>query len=838
MFFNYLCSLDRKFHKMKVSYSWIKDYVNCDLTAEEAANKLTFAGLEVEEVEKAEAVKGGLKGVVVGEVIFCEKHPDSDHLSITKVNVGTDEPLNIVCGAPNVAKGQKVPVATIGTTLYFCDPPLTIKKGKLRGQVSEGMICAEDELGIGSSHAGIMVLDANAVPGTPMKDYLHLKDEYILEIGLTANRSDAMGHIGVARDLCALLSVDNYNRGNREFVPLNIPDVSAFRVDNHNLPISVTIDGTKACYRYAGVSISGVTIAESPEWMKEKLMSIGLKPINNIVDISNFVLFETGHPLHTFDADKIKGSNIIVKKLPQGSKLTTLDGIERTLSGEDLVICNSEDGMALAGVFGGIESGISENTKNIFIESAVFDPPTIRKTAKRQGLSTDASFRYERGVSPEVTVFALKRAALLIRELAGGTVSSDIVDIYPSPISRKRVDMKFSRINSLIGKKIDHDEIVFILKAMGMDILSVDDENLSVAVPSDKYDVTREADVIEEVLRIYGYNNVETDDYQHFTINHSHIVNKGKLMNLASGFLCANGYREIMNNSLCSQSLTSLVPEFNEENDIKLLNPLSKELNILRRDLVFGGLQTIAYNINRKAKDLKLFEFGNIYKFLPDVDPSLDVKKRYIEHFHLSILTTGDEILESWYLKKRKASFFDLKAIVMRMLNSVGIDTDNHKEEVTEDIFGETLIIKVNKKEIAKITVIPDNVLKYFDIQQPVYYADILWENIMLLNTSKQTIFAPVPKYPEVRRDLALLVDSEVKFADIVNIAKTRGSNLIREISLFDVFDGEKLGINKKSYAVSFIIRDNDKTLTDTQIEKIMGQLIKVFAENLNAIIR
>lgn len=823
---------------MKISYSWLKDYVQTNWSAEEVADKLTFSGLEVEGLDKTETVPGGLEGVVVGEVIKCENHPNSDHLHITEVNIGEDEPLQIVCGAPNVAKGQKVPVATIGTVLYFTDPPLKIKKGKLRGEVSQGMICAEDELCIGTSHDGIMVLDENAKVGTPLKEYLNITDEYVLDIGLTANRSDGMGHIGVARDIVALQSLENYRNGKKEFEKVIIPDVSSFKVDNNNLPIDIKIEDPKACLRYAGVSITGVKVGESPKWLKERLMSIGLKPINNIVDISNFVLFETGHPLHTFDADKIKGNKVIIKKLPKGSKLVTLDDVERELTGEDLIICNESEGMVIAGVLGGTESGISNDTVNVFIESAVFDPTTIRKTAKRFNLQTDASFRYERGVNPEMTIYALKRAALLIKEIAGGEISSEIVDVYPNKIERKQITVSFDRLNKLIGKVIEPEMVLFILQSMDMDIVEQNDEEFVVAVPGDKYDVTREADIIEEVLRIYGYNNVEDSDIHIFRIDKDRGTDTQKLKDKISNFLTSNGFNEIMNNSLTSNKLTKLVPSFDEANNVKVINSLSKELDVLRRDLIFGGLQTISYNINRKNKDLKLYEFGKIYSANSDTTDSDNVRKRFTEETHLSILLTGTYNNESWYTKSEKVTFFDLKSIVLRLLIDAGLDFSKKTEDVVEDIFGQTLIIKLNRKEVAKLSVIPANMLKHFDINQDVYYADILWENVTTLAKNKKVEFTPVPKFPEVRRDLALLVDKSVTFEDIVALTKQRGGSLIQEINLFDVYEGKNLEKNKKSYAVSFILRDDNKTLTDDKIDKVMDNLIKQFTKNLGATLR
>ena len=823
---------------MKVSYSWLKDYVDCNLSAEEVSDKLTFCGLEVETLEKEELVKGGLKGVVVGEVLTCEAHPNSDHLHVTKVNIGGDTPLDIVCGAPNVAAGQKVAVATIGTTLFFGEKPITIKKGKLRGCVSEGMICAEDELCLGTSHDGIMVLDPSAVPGTPLKEFLGHNDEYGFEIGLTANRSDATGHIGVTRDLCALLSLDNYNAGKKEFVKLKMPDVSGFKADNHDLNVKITVEDSQACLRYAGVSVSGVTVAESPEWLKKRLMSIGLKPINNVVDISNFVLFETGHPLHTFDADKIGGKHIIVKKLPQDTVLRTLDGVDRKLSSEDLIICDENEGMVIAGVFGGEKSGISENTTNVFIEAAVFDPPTIRKTAKRHGLQTDASFRYERGVDPEMTIFALKRAALLIKEIAGGKISSEITDVYPNPIPRKQVTLLYDRVNRLIGKEIPKEEIIFILQSMDFDIVSHDNDQLVVGVPTAKYDVYREADVIEEVLRIYGYNNIEIGREQNFTFGNTPKPDPEKVGEIAGDFLCDNGYMQIMNNSLCAEELSKLVPAFAPENNVRVLNPLSKELNIMRRSLIFGGLQSIIHNINRKVKGLKFFEFGNVYSYHPEFADSKNVDKKYEEVQHLAIFATGNYVNESWYAPKRDATFFDIKSDTLRLLHRIGIDMKRENEEEIDGIFGKTLLIRIDKTEVAQICEVPQNLLDYYDIKQNVFFSDILWANALKLKGRNKISFSPLPKFNDTRRDLAIVVDKKVKYSDIVNITRQKGGTTIKSMNLFDVYEGITVGVGKKSYAIAYFLRNDDKTLTDEQIEKTMTQLINLYGKEFGATIR
>ena len=821
---------------MKISYSWLKDYVDIDLSAEETADKLTFCGLEVESVEKEELVKGGLEGVVVGEVVFCENHPDSDHLHITKVDVGGTEPLDIVCGAPNVAKGQKVPVATIGTTLYFGDKPITIKRSKLRGCVSEGMICAEDELSLGTSHDGIMVLDDDAIPGTPLKKYLGIEDEYVFEIGLTANRSDATGHIGVARDLAALLSLDNYDNNIKKFVPVKLPNIAHFKPDNTDNVIKVTVED-KACVRYAGVTVSGITVGDSPEWLKKRLLSIGIKPINNIVDISNFVLFETGHPLHTFDADKIKGKHVIVKKLTQNTEFVTLDNVTRKLSGNDLMICNEEEGMCMAGVYGGINSGITNQTKNIFIESAVFDTTTIRKTSKYHGLQTDASFRYERGVDPEMTIFALKRAALMIRELAGGTISSDIVDIYPEKVERKQVTVNFNRVNKLIGKEIPKEEMAFILQSMDFDILQSDDENLVVAVPTAKYDVYREADVVEEILRIYGYNNVEIDRVQNYTFGHAEPLDAQKIQNNAIDFLRNNEYMQIMTNSLCSDELSSLVAEYKPEDNVTLMNPLSKELNIMRRSLLFGGLQVIAYNINRKNKNLKLFEFGNTYSRNNHTD-SERVDKRYIEENNLSMLVTGLCSDDSWYAPSRNCTFFDLKHDVVQLLGRLGLKMQHHKEEEVDGIFGKTLSLRMDKIEMAQLCSVPQHILKYHDIKQQVFFANINWNNLLKFKDLGKTTFSNIPKTIDIRRDLALVLNKDVKYNDIVKLTKSKGNKIIREMSLFDVYEGEKIEADKKSYAIAFTLRDDEKTLTDDQIDKIMEHLITLYNKELGATIR
>jgi phenylalanyl-tRNA synthetase beta chain len=821
---------------MKISYNWLKSYINIDITAERAAELLTACGLEVESIEKTETVKGGLEGIVIGEVKTCIKHPDADKLSITTVDIGAEELLHIVCGAPNVSAGQKVTVATIGTILYNGDESFTIKKSKIRGEVSEGMICAEDELGLGNSHAGIMVLNPDAKIGLAAREYFGIEDDYTFEIGLTPNRSDATSHIGVARDLVAV--INNLN-DTAEKITLSYPDVSDFSVDNHDFPVEIIVEDHMACPRYTGITLSGIEVKESPDWLKKRLLSIGLRPINNIVDITNFILFETGQPLHAFDADKIKGKKVIVKKLAKDSLFLTLDGIERKLSGEDLMICNSEEGMCIAGVFGGAKSGVTDATTTIFLESAYFDATTIRKTSKFHGLKTDASFRYERGTDPNITVYALKRAVLLMKEIAGGKISSEIVDNYPEAKERKQVEVTYKNINRLIGKEIDKLKVKNILTALEIEISEENEEGLSLLIPTNKVDVLREADVIEEILRIYGYNNIEINSELHSSISYLTKPDKEKIQNTIADYLSNNGFIEIMNNSLSSSDYVSKMEEINPLSNVKILNPLSKELDVMRQSLLFGGLESISYNINRKTADLKLYEFGNIYSYNAAIDKTAKVIKRFSEEKHLAIFVSGRKSPESWSITSGTVDFFSLKAFVENILKRLRINIDKLAiSKISNSVFTEGLTYVANGKTLLTLGNLQNKILTSFGIKQTVFYADINWDLIAKLIPNQEITYAEVARFPEVRRDLALLINKEISFAEIVKLAYQTEKNLLQKVNLFDVYEGNKLEAGKKSYAVSFILLDKDKTLNDKQIEGIMNRLIKVYTEKLGAIIR
>ncbi len=821
---------------MKISYNWLKSYINTELSPVKAGELLTGCGLEVEGIEKTESVKGGLQGVVIGEVKTCVKHPDADKLSITTVDVGAEELLHIVCGAPNVAAGQKVPVATIGTVIYSGDESFTIKKSKIRGELSEGMICAEDELGLGHSHAGIMVLDSNAVVGTPARDYFGIEDDFTFEIGLTPNRSDATSHIGVARDLMA---VYNNIEGNSEKMKLNYPDVSAFKTDNHNLHIDIEIEDLSACPRYTGITLSGIKVKDSPDWLKKKLLSIGLRPINNIVDITNYVLFECGQPLHAFDADKITGKKVIVKKLAKDTAFVTLDGTERKLSGEDLMICNTAEGMCIAGVFGGSKSGVTADTKNIFLESAYFDPTTIRKTSKFHGLKTDASFRYERGCDPNITVYALKRAIMLMKEIAGGEVSSDIIDVYPNIINKKTVEVTYHNINRLIGKTIEKQKVKSILTSLEIEISNETEEGLNLLIPTNKVDVCREADVIEEILRVYGYNNIELSSELHSSISYLQKPDKEKIQNTIADYLTANSFVEIMNNSLTSSDYVAKLEDLNPAANVTILNPLSKELDVMRQSLLFGGLESISYNINRKSTDLKLYEFGKIYTYNAEADNAAKVTKRFAEEKHLAIFLSGRKMPESWSTANTTSDFFSLKVYVENIFKRLRISTDKMQiSKTANSVFSEALTYVANGKTLLSVGSLQNKLLLSFGIKQPVFYADFNWDLMIKLIPTKEINYTEVTKFPEVRRDLALLINKEVTFAEIVKLAYQTEKNILQKVNLFDVYEGDKLEAGKKSYAVSFILQDKEKTLNDKQIEGIMNKLIKVYTEKLQAIIR
>jgi len=818
---------------MKISYNWIKDYFKTDLEPEKIAGILTGIGLEIEGMEEWVSLKGGLKGVVIGEVLTCKKHPDADKLSVTTVNIGGEQSLQIVCGAPNVAAGQKVPIATVGTMVYKGEESFEIKKSKIRGELSEGMICAEDELGLGTDHEGIMVLDANAVPGSPASSYFKIEKDFIFEIGLTPNRIDSGSHFGVARDLAAYL---NLNNGSAEKAALH--SVSGFKPDNNSNVYEVIIENETDCPRYSGITISGVTIGESPDWLKNRLRAIGLNPINNVVDITNFVQNESGQPLHAFDADQVDGKKVIIKNLPEKTKFVTLDAVERTLSGKDLMICNTNEGMCIAGVFGGIKSGVTGNTKNIFLESAYFNPVSIRKTSKRHGLKTDASFRFERGADPEITTWALKRAAMLITEIAGGKISSDIADIYPVPVKRALINVSFNNVNRLIGKHIDKETVKKILGLLDIEIKSENGDILSLEIPTYRVDVKKEADVIEEILRIYGYNNVETSNHVNSTLSYLQKPNKEKIVNTISDMLSSNGFAEIMCNSLNPAAWYEQSSDFSKENLVTLANPLSSDLNAMRQSLLYGGLSSVSWNINRQNLDLKLYEFGNCY-FINRTGESVPDVKNYTEKASLDLFITGSVNRTGWNSKTNPTDFFSIKSYVEMILSRLGIKPENLATgESDRKYYAESLTYIANNKVVAEAGRISKSYLQKFDIGQDVYYAHIDWDLVLRLIKNNSISYKELPKYPSVRRDLALLLDSSVKFRQIRDIAFRTEKNILHDVNLFDVYENDSLGQNKKSYAVSFILRDDLKTMTDKNIDKVMSNLIRAYETELNAQIR
>ena len=833
---------------MKISLNWLKDYVNLELDPENIADLLTGCGLEVESLERFQSVKGGLEGVFIGEIITCVKHPNSDHLSLTTVDIGTDELLHIVCGAPNVATGQKVAVAVVGSTLFFNNQEVQIQKTNIRGEVSEGMICAEDELGFGSSHEGIMVLDPSAKPGMPAKKYFKVYEDVIFEIGLTPNRADALSHFGIARDLVAVLkTLARRNLSGISNISLKRPDVSSFKPDNNKRSIAVVIEDSEACPRYSGLTMTGVTVRQSPQWLRNKLHAIGLRPINNIVDITNFLLHESGQPLHAFDADQIKGDKVIIKKLAKGTKFITLDEIERELTENDLMICNAEEPMVIAGVFGGIHSGVKEETKNIFLESACFDARSIRRTSKYHGLQTDASFRFERGTDINITVYALKRAALLIKEIAGGEISSDIVDVYPNPIPAKSVELSFAHLDRLTGNTIDREMVKIILTSLGLDILTESKTGLTLCVPSFKVDITREADVIEEVLRIYGYNNIEFSDEVHSSVSYSKKPDREKLQNLVSDFLSSNGFYEIINNSLTKSSYYEGNNEFKPEENVHIFNPLSHDLDVLRQTLLYNGLETITYNQNRKVSDVKLFEFGTIYRKSSPVEWYAGIKnesnenslEQYKEEKHLALFMSGRAWEENWNSDDRKVDFYDMKGTINSILMKTGLNASKIViDKISTGTITECLVYRLNDNDLVISGSLSKAVLKKFDCRQDVMYADFNWDVLISSLPVKELEYRELPKFPEVRRDIALLIDRSVSWSKIEKLAFETEKRLLKRVGLFDVFEGEKIKSGKKSYAVSFILQDEQKTLTDAEIEKVIKKLIRVFEEKLHAQIR
>ncbi len=817
---------------MKISYNWLKQYINTDLPAETVATMLTDCGLEVEGIERNETIKGGLKGVVVGEVKTKEKHPDADRLSITTVDVGTGTLLNIVCGAPNVEAGQKVIVATIGAMLYpTTGEPFEIKKSKIRGAASEGMICAEDEIGLGSSHAGILILEEDAKIGMPASEYFKIEEDYVFEIGLTPNRADAASHIGVARDLVAIIAI-RHQDCERSYPELTLPSVNSFEVEMTSSEFEVIVEDHTACPRYSGVMMSNIKVGESPEWLKNKLKAIGLRPINNIVDATNYVLHETGQPLHAFDADKITGNKIIIKKLPNKTKFVTLDGIERELSSEDLMICNAETPMCIAGVYGGAESGVTEHTTKIFLESAYFNSTSIRKSSKRHGLKTDASFRFERGTDPNITVYALKRVALLIKEISGGEVSSEIVDIYPTRFPHHKVPFSFLKCEQMIGKQIELELIKKIILSLGIEIEHEGHDALLLAVPPFKVDVTREQDVIEEVLRIYGYNNIDIPTSVRSSLSYSEKPDKEKTQHVVAETLTNNGFSEMMCLSLTKGEYTQKSTSINDEQNVNIMNPLSSDLNVMRQTLLFGGLETIAYNLNRKNTDLKLYEFGKTYMAIKGEDST-----KYIETKNLSLFLTGKKQDENWNSKNEVLNFYSLKGFVNAVLNRIGLK-DIKTSELNNGLFSYGLSYSTNKKNIVEFGSLSKAILKMMDIKQEVFYANFNWDLILNQLNDSTIRYKEASRFPEVRRDLALLVDKTIKFEQLEQLAYQAEKNILKTVSLFDVYQGDKLPPDKKSYAMSFVLQDETTTLTDKQIEKVMDKLLKTFKEKTGAEIR
>jgi phenylalanyl-tRNA synthetase beta chain len=809
---------------MRISYNWIKQFIKTDLKSEEIADILTDLGLEVEGVDAFESLKGGLQGVVIGHVLTCEKHPDADKLKITTVDLGDgNAPVQIVCGAPNVAAGQKVPVATIGTKLFDKEGnAFEIKKGKIRGQESHGMICAEDELGLGESHDGIMILDAALQPGTPAAKVFDIETDEVFEIGLTPNRADAMSHMGVARDLRAGL----LQRGTSfEFIT---PSASNFNVDKRTLKIDVTVADSKLVPRYCGVTISEITVKPSPSWLQNKLKAIGLTPKNNVVDVTNYVLHELGQPLHAFDAAHIEGNKINVSTVAAGTKFVTLDDVERTLHEEDVMICDANGPLCIAGVFGGKTSGVSETTTAIFLESAYFNPVSVRKTAKRHGLNTDASFRFERGIDPNITEYALKRAALLIQEVAGGEITSDLIDVYPKKIDDFSVFINYQKVNSIIGEEIKPETIKKIIASLDIKISSISDTGLGLIIPAYRVDVTREIDVIEEILRVYGYNNIQIPGKLNATVANAARTEEFNIQNHTASQLCALGFNEMMANSLTTPDYVALSEQLEAAHNVVMLNPLSNDLSAMRQSLLFSALEAVAFNCNRRRTDLKFFEFGKSYH---------NTTEGYLEEKHLTLTLSGNKNNESWLNAQEKSDFFLLKGYVMAVISRLGLDQKVTSLPFTNDVFSEGMALAIGKEVIVEFGVVKKLIIKHFDIKQEVLYTDFNWGKMQkyISNTIKYT---DIPKYPEVRRDFALLVDENVQFKQIYTLAKQTEKSFLKEVNLFDVYQGANLPEGKKSYAVSFILQDDSKTLTDTQIDKIMSKLQGNFESQLGASLR
>ena len=820
---------------MEISYKWLKEYVDFDLTPQETADVLTSCGLEVDSLEEVQTIKGGLKGLYVGKVLTCEMHPNSDHLHITTVDLGKGEPQQIVCGAPNVAAGQKVIVADLGCVLYDGDKEFVIKKSKLRGVESNGMICAEDEIGVGTSHDGIIVLPEDALVGQPAAEYYHLESDWVIEIDITANRSDALSHWGVARDLYAWLKRNGYNTS------LHRPDCSEFTVDNTNLPIDVEIENTEACKRYACVSITGCEVKESPEWLQDKLKVIGLRPINNIVDITNYVMMAYGQPMHCFDADMVKGNKIVVRTQPEGTKFVTLDGEEHTLGEHDLSICNAKEPMCIAGIFGGKGSGTYDTTTNVVLESAYFHPTWIRKSARRHGLSTDASYRFERGIDPNGIIYALKQAAILCKQLAGGKVSMEIKDVYPTPIADARVQLDYEYVDRLIGKKIGNDMIRSIVESLEMKVVSETDTGLELDVPAYRVDVQRPCDVVEDILRIYGYNNVEIPTQLKSSLTILGDEDKAyHHQNVISEQLVGCGFREILNNSLTKTAYYTELNHYTEDTTVKVMNPLSSDLGVMRQTLLFGGLESVCRNVNHKMPNLRFFEFGNCYHFSPEKNNDEDPIKAYTEEMHLGMWLTGKRVEGSWAHADEQSTFYELKAYVMNIFTRLGVNPGIVVAEKSDNnVFGKALALKARSgKLLCEMGTVSHKLLKKMDIDQDVFYADINWNNIMRAIKKNETLYHDISKFPSVSRDLALLIDKSVEFEQIEQIARQTEKKLLKSVELFDVYEGKNLPEGKKSYAVNFILQDETKTLNDKQIEAIMTKLINNLKQKLGAELR
>jgi len=808
---------------MKISYNWLKQFIKIDWSAEKTSELLTDLGLEVEGIDVFQSIKGALKGIVVGHVLTCEQHPNADRLKITTIDVGEKLPLNIVCGAPNVAKGQKVAVAKIGTTLYNNEGEVwTIKKGKIRGEESHGMLCAEDEIGLGKSHDGIMILEAALEIGTALADHYNFEDDLVYEIGLTPNRSDAMSHYGVARDLMAGLSQHGIN------TKLISPSVSGFHIDNRGLKIDINVDDKIKAPRYCGLTISNIVVKDSPQWLQNRLKSIGLSPINNIVDTTNYVLHDLGQPLHAFDADKITGKKINIKTVKSGTKFITLDGVERSLHEEDLMICDQDKPLCIAGVFGGENSGVTQSTSSIFLESAYFNPISIRKTAKRHALNTDASFRFERGIDPNITKYALKRAALLIAEIAGGKITSDLIDEYPNKIEDSQVFLSFDKTYKLIGQEIPKETIKSILSALEIKVNNITETGLGLTIPAYRNDVQREVDVIEEILRVYGYNNIGITNKLNASISNTSKFENHKIENIVANQLVGQGFYEIMTNSLTTDKYNSISEQLDPDNNVKILNPLSTDLSIMRQSLIFSGLETLAFNINRQQSDLKLFEFGKTYHNFDDQNEEFN---------HLSILITGNKTEKHWNSKKTEVGYFYLKGLVTGIFDRLGIKKFKSLP-LSNDIFSEGQQLSVGKHSLVEFGSLKTNALNTFGISQNVFCANFNWNNLLKVINQNTIKFKDISKYPEVKRDLSLLIDEDITFEKLYKLAKQSENNYLKDINLFDVYRGDKLENGKKSYSISFTLQDNKQTLKDSQIDKIMSKIQKRFESELGAELR